>query len=87
MSRSVRWFDEVNPEVLWVCSVQSKAVCDACKADDEVLLLEEDCINLDPTVGAFITMNPGSIRASRRRQSIVPHDDGHDPQSDADFLW
>lgn len=66
-------FDEFNrlvPEVLSVCSVQFKAVCDACKADDEVFLLEGDRINLDPTVGAYITMNPGYLGRSELPEGL-----------------
>jgi len=55
-------FDEFNrliPEVLSVCSVQFKAVTDAIKAGKTVFYMEEDEVDLDPTCGAYITMNPG----------------------------
>ncbi|KAG2769665.1 Dynein alpha chain, flagellar outer arm [Phytophthora cactorum] len=66
-------FDEFNrlvPEVLSVCSVQFKAVCDACKADDEKFILENDEVMLDPTVGAFITMNPGYLGRSELPEGL-----------------
>ncbi|KAG6609263.1 dynein heavy chain [Phytophthora cinnamomi] len=66
-------FDEFNrlvPEVLSVCSVQFKAVCDACKADDERFILENDEVMLDPTVGAFITMNPGYLGRSELPEGL-----------------
>lgn len=66
-------FDEFNrlvPEVLSVCSVQFKAVCDACKADDEKFILENDEVRLDPTVGAFITMNPGYLGRSELPEGL-----------------
>ncbi|DBA03229.1 TPA: hypothetical protein N0F65_011588 [Lagenidium giganteum] len=66
-------FDEFNrlvPEVLSVCSVQFKAVCDACKADDESFILENDSVSLDPTVGAFITMNPGYLGRSELPEGL-----------------
>ena len=55
-------FDEFNrliPEVLSVCSVQFKAVCDGVKAELARIVVEGDEITLDPTCGAYITMNPG----------------------------
>jgi dynein heavy chain len=60
-------FDEFNrliPEVLSVCTVQFKAVCDGIKADQKRVIVEGDDINLDPTCGAFITMNPGYLGRS-----------------------
>lgn len=59
-------FDEFNrliPEVLSVCTVQFKAVCDGTTSYDHdspthYIMIEGDQINLDPTCGAFITMNP-----------------------------
>ena len=65
---NVGCFDEFNrliPEVLSVCSVQFKSVCDALKSYDESLpetykvTVEGDTVGLDPSCGAFITMNPG----------------------------
>jgi dynein heavy chain len=62
-------FDEFNrliPEVLSVCSVQFKAVCDALKIYEapgvnDRFVCEGDEIELIPTCGAFITMNPGYL--------------------------
>lgn len=57
-------FDEFNrllPEVLSVCSVQFKSVTDAIKFDKKRFVLQGDEINLDPTCGVFITMNPGYL--------------------------
>jgi len=57
-------FDESNrllPEVLSVCSVQFKAVTDAVKIRAAKFIIEGDEITLDPTCGAFITMNPGYL--------------------------
>ena len=64
-------FDEFNrliPEVLSVCSVQFKAVCDALKvyhptqSDTHKVTIEGDTVALDNTCGSFITMNPGYLR-------------------------
>ena len=57
-------FDEFNrllPSVLSVCSVQFKAVTDAIKQQRLRFILQDDEISLDPTCGAFITMNPGYL--------------------------
>ena len=60
-------FDEFNrliPEVLSVCTVQFKAVCDGTarfehdQSSTHHVVIEGDQVNLDPTCGAFITMNP-----------------------------
>jgi dynein heavy chain len=69
-------FDEFNrliPEVLSVCSVQFKAVCDALKAysvHNKVsaqVTIEGDTVSLDPTCGTHITMNPGTLYCGRIR--------------------
>eukprot|EP00618_Florenciella_parvula_P017259 CAMPEP_0119509726 /NCGR_PEP_ID=MMETSP1344-20130328/28914_1 /TAXON_ID=236787 /ORGANISM="Florenciella parvula, Strain CCMP2471" /LENGTH=751 /DNA_ID=CAMNT_0007546583 /DNA_START=8 /DNA_END=2260 /DNA_ORIENTATION=+ len=66
-------FDEFNrlvPEVLSVCTVQFKAVCDGNKQFDPddpktwLVKVEGDQVKLDPTCGAFITMNPGYLGRS-----------------------
>lgn len=66
LSASGSWgcFDEFNrlvPEVLSVCSVQFKCVTDAIKAGKSRFTIQDDEINLDPTCGVFITMNPGYL--------------------------
>src|SRR5210317_1756709 len=66
-------FDEFNrliPEVLSVCTVQFKAVCDGIAADATRIRVEGDEINLDPTCGAFITMNPGYLGRSELPEGL-----------------
>jgi dynein heavy chain len=74
LSSSGAWgcFDEFNrlvPEVLSVCTVQFKAVCEGCKAYGaegvgDTIVIEGDTVSIDPTCGAFITMNPGYLGRS-----------------------
>lgn len=57
-------FDEFNrllPAVLSVCTVQFKSVTDAIKMGRTRFTLQDDELSLDPTCGAFITMNPGYL--------------------------
>lgn len=66
-------FDEFNrliPEVLSVCTVQFKAVCDGIKADAGRITVEGDDVTLDPTCGAFITMNPGYLGRSELPEGL-----------------
>ena len=66
-------FDEFNrlvPEVLSVCTVQFKAVTDGIKAQKTRFKMGEDEINLDPTCGAFITMNPGYLGRSELPEGL-----------------
>ena len=66
-------FDEFNrlvPEVLSVCTVQFKSVCDGVKAESERIVIESDEISLDPTCGAFITMNPGYLGRSELPEGL-----------------
>lgn len=66
-------FDEFNrlvPEVLSVCSVQFKAVCDGIKADTSRIMIEGDEIKLDPTCGVYITMNPGYLGRSELPEGL-----------------
>jgi len=66
-------FDEFNrliPEVLSVCTVQFKAVCDGIKADQSRVVIESDEVSLDPTCGAFITMNPGYLGRSELPEGL-----------------
>ncbi len=52
------------PEVLSVCSVQFKAVCDAIRNGRDRVVVEGDEVTLDVTCGTFITMNPGYLGRS-----------------------
>lgn len=66
-------FDEFNrlvPEVLSVCSVQFKSVTDAIKGGRSRFKLEGDEMDLDPTCGAFITMNPGYLGRSELPEGL-----------------
>jgi dynein heavy chain len=66
-------FDEFNrliPEVLSVCSVQFKAVLDGIQADTPTCTVEGDEVSLDPTCGAFITMNPGYLGRSELPEGL-----------------
>ncbi len=66
-------FDEFNrlvPEVLSVCTVQFKAVCDAVKGKVKRFILQGDEINLDVQVGVFITMNPGYLGRSELPEGL-----------------
>ncbi len=66
-------FDEFNrliPEVLSVCTVQFKAVCDGISAGAVRVTVEGDEISLDPTCGAFITMNPGYLGRSELPEGL-----------------
>ncbi|RYH29930.1 hypothetical protein EON65_06785 [archaeon] len=81
LSASGSWgcFDEFNrliPEVLSVCSVQFKAVCDGLRHFDKAdplthkVTIEGDTVGLDPTCGAFITMNPGYLGRSELPEGL-----------------
>ena len=81
LSASGSWgcFDEFNrliPEVLSVCSVQFKAVCDGLRvylksdASTHKVTIEGDTVGLDPTCGAFITMNPGYLGRSELPEGL-----------------
>ena len=72
-------FDEFNrliPEVLSVCTVQFKAVCEGVRQynpKDEAtwdIRVEGDIIRLIPTVGAYITMNPGYLGRSELPEGL-----------------
>lgn len=66
-------FDEFNrlvPEVLSVCSVQFKSVTDAIKYEKQRFVIQDDEISLDPTCGAFITMNPGYLGRSELPEGL-----------------
>ncbi|KAE9123159.1 Dynein alpha chain, flagellar outer arm [Phytophthora fragariae] len=66
-------FDEFNrlaPEVLSVCSVQFKAVCDGIRSESSHVVVEGDSVTLDPTCGTFITMNPGYLGRSELPEGL-----------------
>jgi dynein heavy chain len=66
-------FDEFNrlvPAVLSVCSVQFKCVTDAIKGKKSRFSLQGDELSLDPTCGAFITMNPGYLGRSELPEGL-----------------
>ena len=66
-------FDEFNrlmPEVLSVCSVQFKAVCDGKKANKKRIVIEGEEVALDDTCGVFITMNPGYLGRSELPEGL-----------------
>ncbi|DBA02158.1 TPA: hypothetical protein N0F65_004793 [Lagenidium giganteum] len=66
-------FDEFNrlaPEVLSVCSVQFKAVCDGIRSDSDHVVIEGDKVRLDSSCGTFITMNPGYLGRSELPEGL-----------------
>eukprot|EP00434_Breviolum_minutum_P030192 symbB.v1.2.026702.t1/scaffold2691.1/size72881/5 len=66
-------FDEFNrlvPEVLSVCTVQFKAVCDGLRQHLVRFILQGDEIQLDRGVGVFITMNPGYLGRSELPEGL-----------------
>ena len=66
-------FDEFNrlvPEVLSVCSVQFKAVCDGIKERKTRCVIQETEVSLDWTCGAYITMNPGYLGRSELPEGL-----------------
>ena len=66
-------FDEFNrlvPEVLSVCSVQFKAVCDGIRQGRKTVVIEGDEVALDVTCGAYITMNPGYLGRSELPEGL-----------------
>ena len=52
-------FNRISVEVLSVVAVQVKSIQDAIKAKKKRFLFEGIEIQLTPSVGLFITMNPG----------------------------
>jgi dynein heavy chain, axonemal len=63
-------FNRLVPEVLSVCTVQYKAVCDGMAASAVRVRVEGDEIKLDRTCGAFITMNPGYLGRSELPEGL-----------------
>jgi dynein heavy chain len=45
-------------------------VCDGVKADAARIVVEGDEVSLDPTIGAFITMNPGYLGRSELPEGL-----------------
>lgn len=50
---------------------QFKAVCDGVKAEAARIVIEGDEISLDPTCGAYITMNPGYLGRSELPEGVL----------------
>ena len=67
-------FDEFNrlvPEVLSVCSMQFKSITDALRRKDTKFKMQgTPPLDLDPTCGAFITMNPGYLGRSELPEGL-----------------
>jgi len=66
-------FDEFNrllPEVLSVCSVQFKTIIDAIRGKKKTFTLMGSTLDLDPTCGVFITMNPGYLGRSELPETL-----------------
>ena len=66
-------FDEFNrliAEVLSVCSTQYKAVLDAIVGKRKTFVLEGAELKLDPTCGAYSTMNPGYLGRTPLPESL-----------------
>ena len=52
-------FNRISIDVLSVVATQFKSILSAIAGAKEQFVFEGDMINLEPTVGVFITMNPG----------------------------
>ena len=52
-------FNRISVEVLSVIAVQVKSIQDAIRDKKERFIFQGEDISLVPTVGLFITMNPG----------------------------
>jgi len=75
VSSSGAWicFDEFNrliPEVLSVCTVQFKSVCDGIKGHSARVTIEGSEVKLNPSCGAYITMNPGYLGRSELPEGL-----------------
>ena len=66
-------FDEFNrliAEVLSVCSTQYKCVLDSIKANRPTFVLDGAELKLNPSCGAYITMNPGYLGRTALPESL-----------------
>lgn len=52
-------FNRITPEVLSVVSVQLKTIQTALSLENKTLELLKKVLHVKPTVGIFVTMNPG----------------------------
>jgi dynein heavy chain len=53
-----------------VCAFQFGAVCDGVRENAATIVVEAETITLDPTCGAFITMNPGYLGRSELPEKL-----------------
>lgn len=56
--------------MLSVCAFQFGAVCDGIKENAPKIVIDSETITLDPTCGAFITMNPGYLGRSELPEKL-----------------
>ena len=63
-------FNRLIPAVLSVCTVQFKGILDGIKADAARVVVEGTEVRLDPTCGAYITMNPGYLGRSELPEGL-----------------
>lgn len=54
-------FNRISVEVLSVVAVQVKSVQDAIRDKKDIFNFMGEMIKCEPTVGIFITMNPGTL--------------------------
>ena len=69
-------FNRISVEVLSVVAVQVKSVQDAIRDKKDIFNFMGEMIKCVPTVGIFITMNPGSFDACKQNAIFVhfqPH--------------
>lgn len=69
-------FNRISVEVLSVVAVQVKSVQDAIRDKKDIFNFMGEMIKCVPTVGIFITMNPGSFDACKQNVIFVhlqPH--------------
>lgn len=66
-------FNRISVEVLSVVAVQVKSILDAIKAKKKRFMFMDEEINLIPSIGMFITMNPGTHLHGKRVLIKVKH--------------